>query len=246
MLQRSFEFRRWGGKRRGAGRPAKGRRASERHKRRPWHDRHHPVHVTLRVLPVVGSLRRRHAWRAVRRAVIRMLERTNFRVCHYSIQGNHIHLIVEADDVRALARGMQGFSISCARHLNGELSRLRGEKRRGQVFADRYHPVVLKSPRQVRHALGYVLNNWRRHREDRDRLGRRDERAVVDVYSSGRSFDGWDRDVDRRIRPDDDIIPVAFAQTYLLGVGWRRHGRISPRAVPGPARSGRVSGGRAA
>jgi REP element-mobilizing transposase RayT len=178
--------------------------------------------VTLRVVERVGRLRRRHAYRAVRRAMVTVLERQDFRICQVSIQGNHLHLIVEADDARALARGMQGFEISCARRLNGALGR------RGQVFADRYHPVVLKSPRQVRNALCYVLNNWRRHRED-------EGRAVVDGYSSGIGFDGWKIEVDRRITPETELLPVLFAHTWLLTRGWRRHGLISPWERPAAA-----------
>jgi REP element-mobilizing transposase RayT len=219
MKQQSFDFKQWGGKRKGAGRPPRGPRSSERHKKREYLDRHHPVHVTLRVVERVGRLRRRHAYRAVRRALVTVLERQDFRICQLSIQGNHLHLIVEADDARALARGMQGFEISCARRLNAALGR------HGQVFADRYHPVVLKSPRQVRNALCYVINNWRRHREDGGR-------AAVDAYSSGIGFDGWKIAVDRRITPDTELLPVKFAHGWLLTRGWRRHGLISPWERP--------------
>jgi REP element-mobilizing transposase RayT len=219
MRQQSFEFKQWGGKREGAGRPPRGPRSSERHKRREYLDRHHPVHVTLRVVERVGRLRRRHAYRAVRRAMVTVLERQDFRICQLSIQGNHLHLIVEADDARALARGMQGFAISCARRLNGALGR------RGQVFADRYHPVLLKSPRQVRNALCYVINNWRRHHEDGGR-------AAVDAYSSGIGFDGWKIAVNRRITPETELLPVKFAHGWLLTKGWRRHGLISPWERP--------------
>jgi REP element-mobilizing transposase RayT len=228
MRQQAFEFKRWGGKRKGAGRPARGPRSSERHEKRAYLDRNHPVHVTLRVVERVGRLRRRHAYRAVRRAMVAVLERQDFRICHLSIQGNHMHLIVEADGAGALARGMQGFEISCARRLNAALTLRTGRKHRGQVFADRYHPVVLKSPRQVRNALCYVLNNWRRHRED-------EGRAVVDFYSSGIGFDGWKAPVDRRISPESELLPIKFAHSWLLTRGWRRHGLVSPWERPAPA-----------
>src|SRR5262245_57093560 len=222
MRQQSFEFRTWGGKREGAGRKPRGPRTSEKHRRRPFLDRNHPVHVTVRVVDRVGRLRRRHAYRAVRWALVTVLERADFRICQLSLQGNHIHLVVEADSARSLARGMQAFQISCARRINGALTHRTGQRHRGQVFADRYHPVVLDSPQQVRNALCYVLNNWRRHRED---AGRRD---VVDGFSSGRGFDGWSVEVDRHIRPDDELLPTRFAQTWLLARGWRRRGLISP------------------
>ena len=98
-------------------------------------------------------------------------------------------------------------------------------KQKGQVFADRYHPVVLNSPRQVRNALCYVLNNWRRHRED-------EGRAVVDFYSSGIGFDGWRVPVDRRITAESELLPIKFAHGWLLTRGWRRHGLISPWERP--------------
>jgi REP element-mobilizing transposase RayT len=230
MRQQEIQFRTWGGKRKDAGRPPKGRRAGAPHKKRPRHDRSHPVHVTLRATAGAGRLRRRDAWQAIRRAAIAMLDRTDFRICHYSIQGNHIHLIVEAEDAKALARGMQGFQISGARRINAAITRRTGRRRRGQVFADRYHPEYLTTPLQVKNALCYVMNNWRKHGEARPASG------AVDPYSSGKGFDGWDRPVDRSIRPDEEFIPVLFPDTWLLSKGWRRHGAISPWAVPGVRR----------
>jgi REP-associated tyrosine transposase len=226
MRQRSFAFRTWGGKRKRAGRKARGPRASEAHRKRPYLDRNHPVHVTVRVVERVGRMRRRHAYQAVRWALWAVLERPDFRICQLSIQGNHIHLIVEADSAQALAKGMQAFGISCARRVNAALTRRTGRRHRGQVFADRYHPVVLDTPRQVRNALCYVMNNWRRHRQDAGR------REPVDGFSSGRSFDGWTVPVDRRIRAEEEILPVKFADSWLLTAGWRRRGLISPWERP--------------
>jgi REP element-mobilizing transposase RayT len=230
-LQGSFEFRTWGGKRAGAGRPPKGDRSSERHKKRPVHKAAHPIHVTLRAVSDVGRLRKRHVYRAIRRAMICSLHRHDFRICDVSIQGNHIHLIVEAEDGRALARGMQGFQISAARHINRELSRATGRRRTGAVFADRYHAEYLTSPRQVRHALSYVRNNWRRHGEDRKLPG-----VAFDPFSSGAYSDGWD---DRAQlywwKPDEDLLPICRPVSWLLQTGWRRHGLLSPWERPGPS-----------
>ena len=53
------------------------------------------------------------------------------------------------------------------------------------MFPDRYHARIIGSRRQARHALAYVLNNWRRHGEDRAR------RWLVDPFSSGATFAGW-------------------------------------------------------
>ena len=149
-----------GGKRRGAGRPPKGKRAGAPHKERPFLHARYPVHVTLRVVAAVGKLRRRCAYQAIREATLTTARREDFRIVHLSIQHDHIHLLVEADDKRALAAGMQGFQISAAKHLNAAVSKGKpGPRRRGTVFPDRYHAEIVTSPTQARHALSYVVIN---------------------------------------------------------------------------------------
>jgi REP element-mobilizing transposase RayT len=147
-------FRR-GGKRRGAGRKPKGRRANERHAARPHFKPYHPLHIVMRVAPSVGSLRRRKLYKAMRDATITAALREYFRIVHISLQRDHVHLLVEAEDKAALARGMQGFTISAARHVNTALGDGK-HRRRGNVFADRYHVKVITTPTQARHALRYV------------------------------------------------------------------------------------------
>ncbi|MGE0867117.1 MAG: transposase [Kofleriaceae bacterium] len=109
---------------------------------------------------------------------------------HISIQHNHVHLIIEAENRMALARGMQGFQISAAKLMNAKISvrQMRTVRRRGQVFADRYHVEVIKSPRKARHCLAYVLNNWRKHKHDRSAISRTWQ---IDSYSTGLYFAGW-------------------------------------------------------
>src|SRR5262249_14142882 len=153
-------FEKRGGKRRGAGRKPKGRRAGSPHKARPELLARHPVHVVLRVIGAVGNLRRHFTYRAIREATLTTAQREDFRILHVSIQRPHVHLLVEADGKGALAAGMQGFQISAAKHLNAAISKGKpGPRRRGTVFPDRYHAEVITSPRQARHALNYVLNN---------------------------------------------------------------------------------------
>ncbi|HEY0192251.1 MAG TPA: transposase, partial [Kofleriaceae bacterium] len=115
------------------GRPKKAR-AGAPHKMRPALSRHHPVHVVLRVVREVGSLRRRLAYQAIREATLVVAERGDFRIVHLSLQRTHIHLLVEAGNRRALWRGMQSFQISAAKHLNRMISKGRpGPRRRGGV-----------------------------------------------------------------------------------------------------------------
>src|SRR5882672_10761256 len=179
-------FRR-GGKRRGAGRKPTGPRASERHAARPDFKPYHALHVVMRVAPSVGTLRCRRMYKAMREATITAALRDRFRIVHVSLQRNHVHLLVEAEHKAALASGMQGFAISAARHVNTALCH--GERpRRGKVFADRYHVEVITTPTQARHAIKYVINNWRKHREDQHGLA---STWLVDPFSSSISFPDW-------------------------------------------------------
>jgi len=235
-------FKKRGGKRRGAGRKPKGRRAGSPHKTRPGLPARHPVHVVLRAVAAVGSLRRRFTYKAIREATLTTARRENFRIVHISIQRTHVHLLVEADHEGALASGMQGFQISAAKHLNAAISKGKpGPRRRGTVFADRYHAEIITSPRQARHALKYVLLNWRKHGEDR-----RQPMAAwkIDWFSSAAMFPGW-----AEYRPYEEEpflwrgpetyepLQVFRPQTWLLSEGWRRGGAtISTREVPSVTR----------
>jgi len=224
-----------GGKRPGAGRPKKGERASEPHKRRPALKASEPAHVTIRAVRDVGYLRGYDAYHAVRKAIVTSYKRERFRIVHLSIQGTHVHLLVEANDRKALARGMQGFQISAAKHLNAAISKRMGlaRRRRGTVFSDRYHAEIIRSPRQARHALAYVLNNWRRHAENTMRVARG---WRIDPFSSAPSFDGWTGvRAEELVWPEKYVpLPVWEPKTWLLREGWRRHGLIRWNEVPGP------------
>jgi REP element-mobilizing transposase RayT len=233
MSQVEMAFRTHGGKRKGAGRPrAPGRRRNWVRKR-PLHAKDEPVHVTLRVSKAVGGLRRRRAYHAVRRALLTSFVRQDFRVVHVSIQRNHIHLICEADDAAALGRGMQGFQISAARRLNAAITvdRKLPSVRRGVVFPERYHAEVLDSPRKVRNAINYVLNNWRHHNDD-------ERRSPLDPYASGIFFDGWAHRTLPYAPPEGyDPLPVLYPHTWLLTAGWRKHTLIDPWETPGATRT---------
>jgi REP element-mobilizing transposase RayT len=183
------------------------------HAARPALAARHPVHVTMRLRAGLPSLRRKHAFVALWRAFRAGRERSGFRLVHFSVQTNHLHLIVEAQHKLALARGLQGLAVRMARGLN------RTWRRRGSVFGDRYHARALRTPREVRHALVYVLANARKH-------GIRF--SDLDPFASGRFFDGW-RD---RLGPWRLPEPVAAARTWLLGLGWRRHGLIGAAETP--------------
>src|SRR5947207_1372062 len=143
----------WGGHRRGAGRKPKGPRALVSHSPRPTLDRRTPVHVVLRVLDDVPSLRAPEIFAAFSVALRAANARTDFRIAHYSVLHNHLHLLVEAENELALTRGMQGLAVRIARAVN------RASDRRGRVFADHYFAHQLPNPAQVRRALRYVVHN---------------------------------------------------------------------------------------
>lgn len=108
----------------------------------------------------------------------------------------------------------------------------------GRVLADRYHMRLLRTPREVHHALRYVLLNARKHSSGARRAAARAMDVVLDRASSARWFDGWK--TGSGAAPSAPVsaagrikAPVARARTWLLSVGWRRHGLLDPAEVPG-------------
>jgi REP element-mobilizing transposase RayT len=226
-VQGELPLPRRGGTRRGAGRKPRGARAGVAHRPRPPIRRKTPVHVTVRLVPDVGNVRRFKLAPAMRRAIAGGAVKDGFRLCQFSIQRNHLHLACEADSNEALARGMQGFEIRFAKRVNGKLGR------KGKVFADRFHAVPVRSPRQLRTTLCYILNNARRHGERID-----DRYGGVDPFSSAWWFDGWSHDRWRRgLDPPPGGPCVAPAESWLMTEGWRRHGPIGPTELPKAART---------
>ena len=144
----------------------------------------------MRVVPAVGNMRRRSLYKAMRDATVTAALRERFRIVHVSIQRTHVHVLAEAENAKALARGMHGFQISAARNINTTLRANKYRRRRGPVFADRYHVEVITSPTRAHRALSYVLNNWRKHREDQRGLASTwlvDRSRVGSLFQAGRS-----------------------------------------------------------
>jgi putative transposase len=184
------------------------------------------------------SLRQHDEFEVLRFVFEEALEREDFRIVQFSVQTNHVHYICEARDKESLTRGMQSLGVKIARRLNQLWERA------GRVFAERYHARALETPHEVRTALAYVLNNARKHG-----LGF----IGADPYSSGESFDGWSEEsapfsnaprdrgrvsstgtsttAPRFTRTVD--CTTAAAQSWLMRVGWRRHGLIHVHEIPG-------------
>ena len=210
--QQLLAFRHHGGARKGAGsKPTQAGRPRIRHASRPAIEARFPVHVTKRVGKDVTRLRRFELCKVLRRAFVQGCRKGEFRICQFSIQGNHTHLICEASGKQELARGIQGWSVRVARGVNGYL------EREGSVFDDRYHVEILTTPSQTRHALCYVLQNARRHGEVIDpRFG------GMDPFSSAWWFDGWTDETWKRGIPPPEMRTVARPASWLLNIGWKR------------------------
>ena len=233
------------GTRRGGARSGAGRKrlegASTPHRARPPHRAAEPVHVTLRA--GLGPLRSQFLFPSVRLAISRATRRApeRFRVVQFSVQHNHVHLVVEAANKRELSAGVRSVSIRIARYVNDLL------QRRGRLWADRWHGRALRSPREVRNALVYVLANFRKHTRSRLPPG-------IDPYSAGAWFEGWQdysphSDALARFaaRPPPGVAseprsevegdefrntPVMPARRWLTTTGWRRHGLIGLDELP--------------
>jgi putative transposase len=215
----------WGGRRAGAGRkrkPAKDRTFVPHHAR-PVHKKRHPTHVTLRARKGLPSFRSERVHALLRRILenqTRRRYRDDFQVVQYSIQSNHLHLIVESTDKRSMRSGVSGLVIAFAKRLNACLRRLTGK-----VWGHRYHARDLTTPSEVRSALVYLLQNYKKH-------GYTTYGPVVDPLSSALYFDGWTQPV--ATDADASPLPRRPPRTWLLGGGWTRArgGLLSPTERP--------------
>lgn len=217
--------RTWGGRRAGAGRKPKAAkdRTFVAHRARPVHKKRHPTHVTLRARKGLPSFRSQRMHVMLRGILERQMGRRyggEFQVVQYSIQSNHLHLVVESVDNRAMRSGVSGLVIAFAKRLNAILERLTGK-----VWADRYHARELTTPSEVRNALVYLLQNFKKH-------GYTTYGPVVDPLSSALYFDGWREPV--ASADDADPLPARRPRTWLLGGGWTRArgGLLSPTEGP--------------
>ena len=210
---------RWGGARKGAGRKRTGARPSVEHRVRPIHKRRHPVHVTLRARRGLPSFRSEVVNDVLRDVLFGRREKRyagSFQVVEFSIQDNHLHLIVEATEKDSLRSGVSGLVIAFAKRLNKKLHR------RGKVWGDRWHGRELETPQEVRRALVYVFRNAAKHGSTFIGTG------FVDLFSSAWRFGGFTTPV--VTYPEYDRWPEPRPWTWLLGKGWHTlHGLIDPR-----------------
>jgi REP element-mobilizing transposase RayT len=207
------------------------------HRARPAHKGRHPVHITLRARHGLPSFRQQLVHALILRVLRDQRRRAygaTFQIVHFSIQSNHVHMIVEADDgplvsssstkgpsrKTPLRSGVSGFVIAFAKRLNAMF------KRKGKVWDDRYHRHDLESPHEVKTSVRYVINNFRKHGHVTFGMG------AFDYYSSAQHFDGWSEGLFAQFREPEPWTETA-PRTWLLAQGWKVHGLISPLETPG-------------
>jgi REP element-mobilizing transposase RayT len=185
-----------------------------------------PVHITIRL--VDGIQLRDPALLPIIHEVIATSQCPDFRIVEFNCESNHMHSMNEANGPTGLGRGMRRFEGVLARYLNRALGR------HGPVFADRYHARALESPREVRNALRYILNNARHHAAD---AGRELDPSWFDPFSSAPWFTGWAEPIEPYSGWTYELLrqerPTAEPTTWLLRTGWMRHGLIGVAEVPG-------------
>jgi REP-associated tyrosine transposase len=219
-----------GGRRRGAGRKPKGAKAGVSHRARAELKRRFPVHVTVKLKQGLPKLRQHGERASLLAAFAAGCDGTArspgaFRLCHFAILNDHLHFIVEAEDRTSLSRGLQGLLVRLTRALN----KLWGRK--GKVLSDRYHDHILKTPREVRNAIRYVLANGKKHAAEGCEVS---VPQPIDTCSSAPWFDGFIESI--TVRHLEGVVrPVTDARTWLLNIGWRKHGLLSVFELPATA-----------
>jgi REP element-mobilizing transposase RayT len=199
----SFQTKKtWGGARAGAGRPKSGKKPARiPHVARPPVSRHRPHHVTVRVARGTWNLRSQRCFAPIREALRVAAGRGGFRVVHFSVQHNHVHMIVEANDRRTMSERLRAMLIRVARGLNSVMGA------RGRRFEDRYHEHILRTPSETRNALRYVIGNRAHHLAQ---WGKGDG-GRIDEYSSA------SQQLAALVRPP---------RCWLLTEGWTRAGPL--------------------
>jgi REP element-mobilizing transposase RayT len=210
------------------------------HRARPIHKKRFPVHVTMRTVKGFAKLRDARLFTALRSAIARSQRGAAFRITDFSVEPNHLHVIVEAEDEQALSNGVRALAI----RLTLTVRRVTGHK--DALWADRYHARELRSPTEVRNALAYVLNNWRKHVREAGEMDPCSSAAWFSGWSdlAKSTNDGWARAqpgvieawtaegppvpprLSARQADSTPLCPVAPPETWLATTGWRTKTRL--------------------
>jgi hypothetical protein len=126
---------------------------------------------------------------------------------------------------------MQSLGVSLAKRVNARLGR------RGHVLQERYHVHILKTPREVKNALSYVLSNSYNHAGRRGRIALDAFSSAITVADSawrallGREWrrvvgfpEGFEPSETRALGEKVSAL-LCPPGTWLLNVGWARVAR---------------------
>lgn len=202
------------------------------HEARPELKASCPMHVTKKLAAGLPGLRCPAAWSVITGAIRQANQRGLVRVIEFTVQGDHLHMICEGADAKAVGRGLGGLFTSVARQLN------RLWKRCGKVFSERYHRQDLTTPTQVRNAIRYVLGNIYKHARGILQMTGKSGRLCPDPYSSGVWFRGYkepDGELDRSVLGGIARCTVD-GLSWLLSEGWKLRGLLSVQEGPAGAR----------
>jgi REP element-mobilizing transposase RayT len=169
------------------------------------------MHVTARAVPGLRSFRDQ-AVTCLVLLLMRSLNDGQFQIVHFSVQVNHVHFIVEADDGETVTKKMTGFMVSFARRFNLLCGR------RGKVWRDRFYARDITTASEMHHVLAYVFGNAKKHGvipRDADWL---------DPASSAWTFDGWQEPV--VLPPEELRWQAPTPRTELLKRDWIAHGLL--------------------
>ncbi len=214
----------WGGARKGAGRKKLSKHQS--HRVRETFSRRMPVHVTMKMAKDVRGLRGRRMYKAVEAALWAAAPNEDGLLCDFSVQNDHLHLVMDAANSKAMSSAVRGVAIRVAKAIN------RLCERNGRVFDDRYHARVLRTPTEVRRVRHYVRDNFRKHL--RERLQTERTQAQAAWISVG----GDNREVLRRILQSSVWIDPCSSQavradggTWPAGRCWLLSAEAAARAA---------------
>jgi hypothetical protein len=186
----------WGGRRTKCGRKRIHSRGVS-HRTRESVNSKRPLHVNFKYRV---SIRNKEVLKILKRALINSGAK-GLRILHYSVQSNHMHFILEADNNKILETGMRSLTVTIAKGI-----------KKGKVQLERYHLHVLKTIRETKNAISYVLFNEQKHSGKKC--------IELDGYSSLHSLDA--RALARKAkltlvisRTKTDIINITEGRSFL-------------------------------
>lgn len=150
-----------------AGRPAKND-PGIRHSSRMKFSKLTSFHLTIKVRENKADIQSKKLLKALHHAIARARLK-NLKVIHYTLEYNHVHLLVETNDHRILHAGMQALGISFSKAIN------KVKSLKGHVYKHRYHQRKIGSARELKNVLLYIFNNGKKHKRTNKR---------IDLYNS--------------------------------------------------------------